>query len=115
MSESVNEESVDRNTDEYLKQLAKDLYMGKVFTSNMMEAHDMHVIMTVFMPLIFVDDETKGMLEDAAFIYEYYDKQVGGRAINGYPIFGSFNIMPKKNIEKLNEYYEKVKTAMEGI
>ncbi|MDX1285976.1 MAG: hypothetical protein R3182_13235 [Draconibacterium sp.] len=115
MSETVNEEEIDRNSDEYLKQLAKDLYMGKVFTSNMINEFDQHCMLSVFMPLLGLDKDMKDMLDNAAFIYEYFDKQFSNRAINGYPIFASFMVMPKENVERLNEYFEKVKKAMEGI
>jgi len=107
-SEKLNIEK----TDDELKQIAKDAWAGKIFTSNSIPEHDVHLIPSIFMPLMFMEDHES--LKDAAYIYAYLDK-AGQRCINGYPIFMEFEIMTKDNASKVLEYYNKIKEAMEGI
>lgn len=103
-------------TDEQLKEFAKDFYGGKIFTSqhfsSSREAIDM--IPLVFIPFMFLTEEQKESIKDMALIYEYYDES-GPRSINGYPQFMSFNTLTKEELNKVVDYYEKIKSAMDSI
>ena len=103
-------------TDEELKQIAKDLYAGQIFTDRHVSNPDL--LSSVFMVLAFMQSETKvGKTfydNPPALIYEYMDK-AGPMGINGMPMFTSFCQLDKEECDKMFAYYEKVKEAMDGI
>jgi len=99
-------------TDDELKQLAKDLYAGKIFTSNQLRKNDIPGM--VFMPLMFLSEEQNEKIKDVTLIYEYLDK-AGPRSVNGYPSFHSMNYLRKEDHEKVIEYFNKVKQVIESI
>jgi len=102
-------------TDEQLKQIAKDLYTGLIFTSHHLSKTDFkNMAHLIFMPLVFMTEEQSKELKHVSLIYEYLD-QAGPRAINGYPMFMSMNYLTKDEHKKLLEYYKKVKSAMDSI
>lgn len=97
-----------------LKQLACDIYDGKVFSSSML-TNQKHLAM-IFMPIILgaLNNRTKEELKEIAFIYEYLDK-AGPRSINGYPIFSSFHILKHSDLAELDKYYQDYKALKEGF
>lgn len=102
--------------DEELKELAKDLYSGRIFTDRHLDEHI--DIQSVFMALMFLESETKAGKDffdsKPALIYEYLD-QAGPMSINGYPMFFSFRYLNQVECDKMFSYYEKIKEAMNGI
>ena len=102
--------------DKELKQLAKDLYSGMIFTSLHIRKHDIQFLSSIFMPLLFINEETEKKYREMpiGMFYEYYDK-AGPRTLNGYPIFFSVNALSVENTNKVQKYYEKVKEAMDTI
>jgi len=104
-------------TDEELKQVAKDLWAGKIFSDrHIPSGSDPHIMLSVFMPLAFMDKKTlNGMQrEKINFIYEYYDK-AGPRMINGMPMFFSCRILTKPETKKMFEYYNKFKEMADAL
>lgn len=106
-------------TDQELKQIAKDLYAGRIFTNfHLQPSEQERLLFSVFMPLVFLKKETKSskkFFEDEPFmIFEYVDK-AGPMAINGYPIFESLQYLTEEEHQKMISYYSKVKQAMEEI
>jgi len=103
---------------EELKQLAKDMWSGKIFS-------DRHIVNlkdqpsmagSIFMPLVFLDKKQLKDLEEAKvnFMYEYLDK-AGPRSVNGYPIFMTVNFLSTGETEKMFKYYEQFKKLAEGF
>jgi hypothetical protein len=93
--------------EEELRQLAIDLYHGKVFTSldpGVKSAQDLQMI---FMPLLLgaFKDLTPADFKNIGMLYEYYDK-AGPRSINGFPNFTSFTILSVHDLEILRDILE---------
>ena len=106
-------------TEQELKQIAKDLYAGRIFTNlHLQPSEQESLLFSVFMPLVFIRKETKGgkkfFEDEPSMIYEYVDR-AGPMAINGYPIFTSFQYLTEEEHQKMIGYYSKVKQAMEDI
>lgn len=106
-------------TEEELKQIAKDLYAGRIFTNlHLQPSEQERLLFSIFMPLVFLKTETKGgktfMESEPFLIYEYVDR-AGPMAINGYPIFTSFQSLNEEEYQKMIGYYSKVKQTMEEI
>ena len=102
-------------TKEELKQLAIDIYKGRVFTDR--QVKDNNDLLMIFLPLALgafnthdldnIQKEAKEKeISNIVMIYEYMDKAMS-RGINGYPCFGSFHMLFKDEYPLLLEYYEK--------
>ena len=89
-------------TDEEIKQIALDYYKQKIFCSWDIPDYDASSLGMVFMPLMFMDSVArKRMITDQTmYLYEYFDK-AGPRGINGMPIFMSFYILNKADVERI--------------
>lgn len=123
-------------TEDELKELVRDVYDQKIFTSLHCGAGDTRM---VFMPLMFIgsppsepsptnnikidrrnklnyiqekldyEQETpvrEEFLKNIGMVYEFYS-QAGPRSINGYPIFMSFKIVSIDDTNKFIEKYNK--------
>ena len=113
-------------TDEELKQIAKDIYAGRIFTDRQIDREEN--IMSVFMALVFlgcpITDSDVEKLEsltlakkvqhEAALIFEYMDK-AGPVSVNGMPTFLSFQYLTRDELKKMNGYYGKIVEAMKEI
>lgn len=103
-------------TDEELKQLGSDLQSDKIFTTAHIREGDGSLIRSIFMALVFLNEEQTEKLKDdkVEILFEYYHK-AGERSINGYPIFMSMQYMTHDEWVKVIEYHDKIKSAIEGI
>lgn len=91
-----------RKTDEEIKKLAIDILGGGVFTSWMIRKGDEHLVTSIFMPLIFLDDiQRKAMLRDGVVHFYQSYSAAGPLAINGYPIFDSFYSLDREDVERI--------------
>jgi hypothetical protein len=101
-------------TDADLKQIAEDLYSGKIFCDQHLENYEQ--LRFVFMPLGLGGAEFLQTLIDAKakFIFEYLDK-AGPRSVNGYPSFFSFQYLNGEDVAKMFGYYEKIKAALAAL
>lgn len=86
--ENKKETSYRSMTDDEIKQLADDIYRGRVFTDRHVQNPD--DIPRVFIPLVLIDDEQREELNanPPGLIYEYMDR-AGPLAMNGMPMFYS--------------------------
>lgn len=102
-------------TDQELRQLALDIRAGAVFgTWNFPSSEEaQRMTGTVFMPLLFMDDEARGALEEAAHIFEYVSN-AGPRGVNGYPCFFSFQILRPDETARLDEMLKQLDTFVAG-
>jgi hypothetical protein len=103
-------------TEEELKQLAKDLLDDKIFTDAHIREGDDSLLGSIFMPIIFIDQKQRDKMEAecVSVLFEYYSK-AGPRSINGYPMFTSMNYMTKDEWEKVFNYHEKMKKALDEV
>jgi hypothetical protein len=106
--------------EEELKQIAKDIYAGNIFTSNHMKPEDQGIMQLVFLPLTFIDGQEREDLlaaaknEQIGCFYERYTEALP-RQINGYPIFMSMSALNKEDVKKVEEYIKKVGELMEQL
>lgn len=84
-----------------LKTLAVEIVSGLVFTSDMIrEADDLP---KVFLPLSFLDEESKQALGDVSMFYEYYTEATGNLYRDTYDIFNSFEVLSRDHHETLRD------------
>ena len=101
-----------------LKQLAIEISENKVFGTFHIKDCTVDKTTMVFMPLLFMEDESKQELIDneITHIYEYVEK-AGPRSINGMPVFMSFRTISKtdwgKTCKYIKEYEIKVKSFLD--
>lgn len=90
MSEDAKAEiyRMERMPEPRLRALAVDLVENKIFTDRHIAEHDRHCTGTVFMPLLFMNEQQMAAFQDVGSIYEYY-REAGPRGVNGMPIFFS--------------------------
>lgn len=103
-------------TDDQLKQLAKDILTGMVFTNNHLPPDDPMALGIVFMPLVMMNDEQQKEFEakQPGMVYEYLDK-AGPRSMNGLPMFMSFQFITVDEYTKLRTFYDEAKAAATPI
>ena len=101
-------------TDEELKQIAVDIYEGKIFTDRSVK--DGNDIGMVFLPIALgaFAEASKEELEDIKLIYEYLDK-AGPTSVNGLPVFFSCQVLRTDDFKKMSEYFDKYKTLKESF
>lgn len=106
------EAPLSRNRDNaFLKQLAQDIYQGKVFTDrHVQNAQDLHM---VFM-ILALGGVSKKVAEHVGMVYEYLDKR-GPMAINGYPTFFSCNLLNKHDTKVVWDIFFEIKKSVEGV
>jgi hypothetical protein len=94
-------------TDDELKQIAKDMWKGRIFTNR--HCKDETLLGSIFMSLALgglnnLPDED---VNDIGMVYEYLS-EAGPRAINGYPMFMSCRLLSKADTTKVFDYYDKM-------
>ena len=112
------EEKYIPKTDDELKGIAKDLWAGRIFSDRHINSlkDDPNVLGMVFMPMVFISNETRKKLSNlkVSFIYEYLDK-ASPRSINGMPVFFSCRTLTELETKKMFEYYEKFKQIADTL
>lgn len=94
-----------------LKQIAVDLAEGHIFSNIHLGEHNKHMLQSVFMVMIFLDEKARKDMEekDIVFVYEYISK-AGPTSINGLPVFMSMRMMGKEDFHDMwieyNKYVE---------
>lgn len=101
-------------TEAELKQIAIDLFDGKIFCDQHIPPDSsLHTMPMVFMPIILgALDQYTGDRKEIGMIFEYLDK-AGPRSINGYPNFFSMQILTQAEWEIAHKYYEEYKEMKE--
>jgi hypothetical protein len=92
------------HTEQELRKIAKDLYDGKIFTSN-----DPNVIQMSFMVLLFASEEQ--IPKDIGLIYEYMS-EAAPRSINGNPMFFSARFLNNEETDKVKLYLNELKELL---
>ena len=116
--EVEKDESIQQLDDKKLKQLAQDLLAGRIFTDRHM--NDGTMAQMVFMPISFFDEKQMAKFKadiDSGkifMIYEYVEK-AGPRTVNGMPIFMSYRSLNKEQFEKVMDYFNKIKAAIDAV
>jgi hypothetical protein len=83
-----------RKTPEQIKELAMQIYRNEVFTSWMIRKHDIGLLTSIFMPLVFIDElMRKGMIRDKVHHFFANMSEAGPMTINGYPVFFSMGML----------------------
>jgi hypothetical protein len=109
--------SIPAQSEEFLTQLAKDIAMNKVFTSDHIRREEWdNILGMVFMPIVLgaFSEFSEEARKDIGMVYEYYDK-AGPRSINGYPIFFSFAMVNVKDRLFVWDKYEKIQEALKSV
>lgn len=95
-------------TDLELKQIAADIYEGKIFT-------DRHIknqkdLTFVFMPLMLggFKNVPENDIKKIGLIYEYLDK-AAPRSINGMPCFTSLRFLLIDELDQVHDFLEQYK------
>jgi len=104
----------ERRTDEDLKQIARDLYSGMIYSNLHIENLEdtRHVFLLLGMMSKDESDEFKKMRP--SFVFEYLDK-AGPISRNGMPTFFSFQFLDIDDTKRMFAYRDKVKEAMDAI
>lgn len=100
-----------------ITQLAKDIAMNLVFTSDHIRREEWdNILGMVFMPIVLgaFSEYSEEARKDIGMVYEYYDK-AGPRSINGYPIFFSFRVVNVKDRLAVWEKHEKIQEALKSV
>lgn len=103
--------------DTLLRQIAHDLYTGKIFCDRFIGKHDyVYILPMVFLPLAMCGkEELEKQIEDPpAFFYEYNSEALP-RGINGYPCFMSMRSLNGADTKRMIQFFTEIKTAMESV
>jgi hypothetical protein len=97
--------------EEELKQIARDLQAGHIFTDKHMSEYDQKNLGMVFMVLMFMDPRDFYIPETIGMIYEHMS-QAMPRSINGMPMFTSLHYL---NVEDTKYVLNKAKEIDEML
>ena len=101
-------------SEDSLQKLAKDIAMEKVFCSYFLKpSEQQNLLGSIFMPLLFGAVE-KEDIDNLGFVCEYYD-QAGPRAINGYPMFFSCQLITKHDAEKIVAKVDSIRKLLDRL
>ncbi len=103
--------------DKDLKELAQRLYRGEIFCDRNIQPEDRpRMLSSVFMVLALAEPKFIKEMQDANidFIYEEMSK-AGPMSVNGYPTFMSCQMLDKGDGQKVMDYYEKIRSAVEDV
>ena len=101
----------DAMTTEELKQIAIDIYHGKIFTDRHIRTEEKtpSLLGMIFMPILFWDAPPP----DIDMLFEYLDK-AGPRAINGYPMFDSCRYLNESDRAQVFRLYSEYEEHLKG-
>ncbi len=104
---------MENKTDEEIKQIAVDLFHGKLFTDKHCQSPE--DIRMVFMPLaLMASKDMKKLQKDSpCMIFEYMDK-AGPRSCNGMPGFFSCQMLSMEDTKKVFEIHGKLGEAQKA-
>ena len=102
---------------EALAKLAEDMFYGRVFTSTQLpDGINDPLIPSIFMPIIFMDDEQRQKMIDTkpVLFYGYYT-DAGPMAINGYPTLFSFGYLGHEDALVVFERVTRMRIAVDSV
>lgn len=107
-------------TDDDLKQLARDIVAGRVFTDLHIQAPATEVkldIMRAVWPiLLFMNEQQQAEINalHPVMIYEYL-REAGPRSVNGYPVFFSLHVIGQEEWTRLSVYLDRLYDAPDPL
>jgi hypothetical protein len=108
-----------QKTDQEIKDLALELFRGNIITDRQIvtPGQDPNLLFSVFMPIALSGPELATWMEEnnIDLMYGKVSETLGGRTINGWPIFTSTYLLNKEDTIRLSEAYDKIQKAMEAI
>lgn len=107
--EFTNVKTYINKTDKEIKEIAKGIYRGEIFSSMQIREEDAHMVLNIFMPLAFMPpiDRKQLMINEIAHFYGEM-KDAAPKSINGYPVLFSLNCLSKDDSTKVIEEYKKI-------
>jgi hypothetical protein len=106
-------------TDSEIKELAMEMFRGNIITDRhiVKDGHDTNILFSVFLPLALSGPEVGAWMEanDIDLMYSKTSETLGGRSINGWPIFTTLYLLNKEDTRKMFEVYRKIVEAMENV
>lgn len=104
------------HTDEELKNIAIDLYHGKIFTDRDITEESNMSLGQVFLPIALgaFSECTEEDLKQIGLIYEYFS-EAGPRSCNGLPGFFSFKLLSRTQFETAMEYLTEYHKLQKGF
>jgi hypothetical protein len=98
--------------DKDLKQIAVDLYEGRIFTDRHLD--DPKDVGMVFMPIMLgaFSGKTEEELKKIGLVYEYLS-EAGPRSVNGMPMFYSCKILDNEETKIMFNHYDRYKIMKE--
>jgi len=98
----TEKKSIPKKTELELKQIALDINKGLIYTDRHIPKSELEhgALGSVFIPLLFIDQDTRDTLKDVGMIYEYLS-EAGPRSCNGMPGFFSFHFLDKEDTLKV--------------
>ena len=105
---------MENRSEEEIKQIALDLYHGKIFTDRHCQSPE--EVSSSFLVLAFMEpaDVKKLQNDPPGMIFEYLHK-AGPRAINGKPGFLSCEMLSPDDTKKVFAIYDKLKEAEKSV
>lgn len=101
-------------TDDELKQIARDIHAGHVFTDRHIRPHEWQdMVSSVFFPIAMMTKEEL-LAQQPAMLFEYLD-EAAPRTINGYPCFFSARIITEDEMPRLAEYLKRLAEAPDPL
>jgi hypothetical protein len=100
-------------TNEELKQIAADIYSGKIYTDAHIQAIDTQdkiaKMRTIFLPFSLMDKKKVEELakDEPSLIYEYWSLG-DSAATNGHPVFTSFRYLTKDEYDIVAKSYNEL-------
>lgn len=96
-------------TNSDIRKLAMGAMTGTVFTSNHISPQSADLLPRVFMPLSLMTEKARKELDEKepALFFEHINNALPW-ALNGYPIFGTFQWLSQSEFETFSEYIEEL-------
>jgi len=103
-------------TDEELKEIAMGINSGTIFTDRHIPENQKNMLPMVFMVISLMDEKArkKWIASEPGMIYEYLSA-ASPRGVNGLPSFFSMRILTKDETQKVIDYMDKIKEAVEKL
>lgn len=112
--ETEPEVRLPRKSPEELEKLVQDIIAGQIFGSWNIPQEQSRMIMSVFMPLAFLEESQRDILKETAHIYAEM-KDAGPRSINGMPCFFSMNLIGPEDWQIVADRVIKIQRQIDAL
>lgn len=103
-------------SEEKIKDIALGIFQGRIFHSGMIRPEDNELLGSIFMPLLFMNDEVRKWFLDynIVFFYEEY-RDASPTCVNGYPTFVSLHYLNDEDSKRVMEKLDKLRDITEEL